>query len=474
MSRRSRTCQQAATTAILVLGSLVLLPGNAGAAEPECEGQPATIAGTTGPDVLYGTPANDVVWLGGETGSTGEDVFVDPFGGADLICQGGPGSAHIQAGPGDDSVYVADGATVYGGSGADRIEGGQGPSRVISFGGPGDDVLIGSAGGDRLFGGDGDDAAQGFENSDVIDGGDGNDQIDAGPHDDLVTGSQGSDAVDAGAGADHLAFSAKTPYRMITQLASGVSIDLSAGTVTSDTGTTQVSGVECWTGTPYADTIDGTSGPDCIDGADGGGADTIRALGGDDDVTIYFGSADGGDGNDELVAGQQRHGEPADQATTVELSGGSGDDALDMVSRVVRALGGDGDDIIRFAFAFDGAAEGGGDEDTFVLSRNGDLDAREGVSTFLWSDITHRVTFGGMEVFVGARGPDVMLGSGADEVFTGGGGRDQIRGRGGDDHLNGGKANDDLSGGKGTDVAVGGKGNDRCTAETERSCEGGR
>jgi Ca2+-binding RTX toxin-like protein len=461
MNRNLRIFQQVATTAMLLIGSLVVLAGPAGAAVAECEGQPATIVGTTGPDILYGTPADDVVWLGGS--HTQRDMFVDPFGGDDLICQGGPGSMHIQAGPGDDSVLVADGATVYGDAGADRIEGGQRPD-LYFFGGPGDDTLTGSTGGGSMFGGPGADTLTGGAGREfMIEGGEGDDHIDAGAGDDRVLGSPGNDTIDGGGGDDELDYSSLASP-------SGVAMDLAAGTVTSDTGTTQATGVECWTGTPNADTIDGSPGPDCINGADGGGADTIRAFEGDDRVWVYYGSADGGGGADEVRSLRQSEGEPADQAATVELRGGEGDDRMILGGLRVRALGESGSDTFNVA-AEDAVVDGGDGDNRMELSSGGELDVRTGTGSFAHLGREYALRFDQIRVFVGSYWRDEMRGSGADEEFFGERGKDLIRGGGGDDRLSGGEDNDDLSGGKGTDVALGGKDKDRCKAETEQSCE---
>jgi hypothetical protein len=89
----------------------------AGPAGESCNGRPATIAGTTGPDRLQGTAGPDVISAG-----DGHDV--------------------VQAGGGDD--------VVCGGAGADLLRGGDGA-----------DVLTGGRGMDSLFGEDGDDTIAG-------------------------------------------------------------------------------------------------------------------------------------------------------------------------------------------------------------------------------------------------------------------------------------------------------------------------
>jgi hypothetical protein len=101
-------------------------------ATPLCRGVDTTIVGTSGPDVLTGTPAKDVVAL-----LDGSDTFKGN-GGNDVVC----GSA------GDDDLR--------GLSGADSLSGGSG-----------DDDLRGGFGNDTLWGGSGDDSLDGGPNTDV-------------------------------------------------------------------------------------------------------------------------------------------------------------------------------------------------------------------------------------------------------------------------------------------------------------------
>ena len=102
-----------------------------------CVGQPATIVGDLGPNVIAGTAANDVI-----VSLAGPDR-VSGAAGADRVC----------AGAGNDLVVGNDGQDVL-------------------FGGLGNDDLRGLAGNDRL---------RGETGSDILRGGLGNDDCDGGP-----------------------------------------------------------------------------------------------------------------------------------------------------------------------------------------------------------------------------------------------------------------------------------------------------
>lgn len=111
---------------------------------PDCDGLPATIVGTTGPDRLVGTRGNDVV-----VGLGGDDV-IRTFSGEDVIC-GGRGADRVRAGIWADHVF--------GGPGADRLSGDGGNDRIAGNGGA--DRLFGRRGADQLLGGAGFDFCRG-------------------------------------------------------------------------------------------------------------------------------------------------------------------------------------------------------------------------------------------------------------------------------------------------------------------------
>lgn len=196
-----------------------------------CDGEPATVQGTPGDDVLVAgevtaTGAGDdrVQRVGRKTCTgAGNDVvksnstggMLSTGGGADRIdasvsslsagggrdriatsgwrsaIDGGAGNDVIRiegrdnvvtGGPGDDLIVNDDernGSRYFGGAGSDRIEGAAGvelfdggPGRDLLLGGPGVDEMFGRAGADRLFGGRG---------SDILIGGPGRDILEAGP-----------------------------------------------------------------------------------------------------------------------------------------------------------------------------------------------------------------------------------------------------------------------------------------------------
>jgi Ca2+-binding RTX toxin-like protein len=141
-----------------------------------CDGLDATIVGTDGHDVIWGTNGDDVIVALG-----GNDII---FGrnGNDVIC----------AGDGNDIVF--------GGSGNDRIFGGE--DNDILFGGNGDDYIDGEEGNDIIFGENGKDMLFGGEGNDIVKGGNGNDKIDGGPGDDHIHGDNGNDQIDGGPDTD--------------------------------------------------------------------------------------------------------------------------------------------------------------------------------------------------------------------------------------------------------------------------------
>ncbi|MDX6371139.1 MAG: hypothetical protein QOD98_127 [Nocardioidaceae bacterium] len=119
---------RAALTVALVVPSTMALTGPVAptyAAVAVCQGQPATIEGSTG--TIIGTEGNDVIV------STGPDTEVQAKGGNDLVCVVG---GHVYSGLGDDSVVsTAPAGTVtfaYLNGGTDSFVGGAGGSDVIA------------------------------------------------------------------------------------------------------------------------------------------------------------------------------------------------------------------------------------------------------------------------------------------------------------------------------------------------------
>ena len=117
---------RAALTIALALPAAGALAGPTGptyAAVAVCQGQPATIEGSTG--TITGTEGNDVIV------STGADTRVEGLGGNDLICVVG---GEVSTGLGDDSVLstgpVASLTTVHLFGGNDTYAGGPGNSYV--------------------------------------------------------------------------------------------------------------------------------------------------------------------------------------------------------------------------------------------------------------------------------------------------------------------------------------------------------
>ncbi|WP_419943687.1 Ig-like domain-containing protein [Candidatus Poriferisodalis sp.] len=239
-----------------------------------------TIVGTSGNDIIRGTPGDDVI-----CGLAGDDN-IRGIGGNDVII-GGPGDDDINAGDGDDTVWGGLGAdTLDGGPGNDTIRGGPGDDTLVANsgtdrldGGPGGDTITGGGGNDLIWGGPGDDTLDGHAGNDVIWGGPGVDVLRGGNGNDTIWGNADNDSLIGGAGAD--------------SLYGGTGSDRLDGNTQNDT---------LWGG-PGADILEGGGHDDELHG--GPGADTLRGGVGDDRLWggIDADTLDGGNGTDHLDGG---------------------------------------------------------------------------------------------------------------------------------------------------------------------------
>jgi Ca2+-binding RTX toxin-like protein len=173
--------------------------------------------------------------------------------------------------------------------GNDHISTQAGPDRIE--GGAGNDVLSAN-GDDTVYGGEGDD--------EISDTGSGSASLfgDAG-NDVFIFHSKGllddDDAADGGAGRD------VADYHDV--FASGMAIDLSAGTATGN-GADRLTMIEDVIGSRLGDVITGDDNANSLQGL--GGDDDISGLGGDDALDGGEGidDLDGGDGTDSCVNGE--------------------------------------------------------------------------------------------------------------------------------------------------------------------------
>ena len=164
---------------------------------PECDGQPATIFGTPGADLLVGTAGADVIH-----GLAADDT-IRGRGGNDTIC-GGAGQDMIDGGNGRDTIFGQAGSdTITGGKKADTIEGNRGADVIDGNGGP--DTIEGNGGVDTIRGGSKADTITGGAKGDDLAGNAGPDVIDGNGGPDKIRGGPGDDTCDGGKGANDVA-----------------------------------------------------------------------------------------------------------------------------------------------------------------------------------------------------------------------------------------------------------------------------
>ncbi|MGK9167557.1 hypothetical protein KXR53_14725 [Inquilinus limosus] len=346
----------------------------------------------------------------------------------------------------------------------------------------GDDTIDGAGGDDYVYGGGGNDTLTGGAGFDVLYGGNG---------DDLLLGSPGSlfnnDLYYGGLGDDTLSFAG---------LATGASWSPAPE-----------SSIETVIGSGFDDSLGGGSGTD-LQGGDG-----------NDRLSVFGGTADGGNGNDEIGGRGTLIGGAGDDSLHVTrlaqsiLIGGAGADRLaiegsllpdpprerfaatvsyaDNATAVVvnlrngTAAGGDadGDTLIgldgAIGSAFDDKITGsaiddwlrGGAGNDFLTGREGadQLEGGDGIDTAIYTDSS-----GGVQVHAGlgvghggaAEGDELsgfenLVGSNHDDALTGDTGANGLWGGLGDDALAGAAGADTLKGEGGDDVLEGGAGADR-------------
>ncbi len=219
-----------------------------------------TLNGSSGVDRLYGGPGLDSY-----SGGLGQDnFFTDPddyvAGVVNLV--GGTGA-------GADIVYLS-AATTINVTAAMQIE--------QVFGSSGDDIIDASAAtvGLQLFGNIGNDTITGSSGHDIIVGGVGDDTLSGGP--------SGNDLFRPGIGTDTV--NGTNDSVSFTDVQTGLTIDLGAGTATGTGVNTTLVSILNVDGTNFDDVITGNAAGNTINGK--GGNDLIIGLGGAD--TMFGGS----------------------------------------------------------------------------------------------------------------------------------------------------------------------------------------
>ncbi|MBN8629830.1 MAG: hypothetical protein J0L76_03125 [Rhodobacterales bacterium] len=440
-------------------------------AEPE---RPNTIHGTSQPDLLTGTEADETFILssGADTieGGAGFDViiltgatagvrvyldapnmgtniatgqvyvsiegiigsgFSDNLVGnaADNLIEGQDGNDRLAGWDGADSLYGGNGSdSLSGGNGADILDGGAGRDRATyrdSTTGLVADLELssrntGEAAGDRYFG------IEDLEGSGLNDwlGGDaqvnalygqgGADRLEGRLGNDSLYGGEGDDTLSGGEGADRIDGGNGFDIASYETATTALRIDLmSAASSLGEVAGDKFVSIE---GFILGGLADSFAGSDFVDSVWGGaGNDTLSGRGGGDWLS-------GGAGNDQLF-------------------GGDGDDTLAGGAGVDRLDGGAGLDLVSYV----DAAAGLRVDLTTPAQNTGD--AKGDVLV-------------GIEGLEGSSFADTLAGTASANLILGGNGNDQIFGRVGNDSLYGDEGDDTLSGGAGADRLEGGAGLD--------------
>lgn len=314
---------------------------------------------------------------------------------------------------------------------------------------------------------------------------------------DTLIGSTGGDTLQGGAGNDTLDGREGVDTADYWSSASGVQVNLSAGTAQDGFGgIDQLLNIESVRGSELDDELTGNNAGNRLTG--GGGDDTLSGANGNDNLDGGAGAdtLDGGSGQDSLSGGDGedllfgRNG--ADQ-----LAGNAGDDHLFGENGNDVLKGGAGNDTLDGGTGTDTLIGGKGDDRLLAGSGNDSIDGGEGIdildasasffglsvniasgtaSGFFFdtgfdrfTNIEHVITGAGADSVTGSSDGDrIELGAGNDfangaagvDSLFGGSGADFLRGGQGSDFLSGEIGDDDLRGEAGNDTLDGGTGND--------------
>ena len=454
-------------------------------------------------------------------GREGDDTLYGGLG--DDFLRGGEGADILDGGDGRDAIDYRDSAagvtidlaagTVSGGSGDGdsliSIENGYGSDFDDSITGNDErNTLIGFIGNDELIGGGENDNLQGREGDDTLYGGFG---------DDFLRGGEGADILDGGDGRDAI------DYR---DSSAGVTIDLSAGTVSGGSGEGDIFiSIENGYGSNFDDSITGNDERNTLIGFIGndrlyGGGENDNLQGREGDDTLFGGQGDdflrGGEGADIIDGGEGRDSSDyrdSTSAVAVDLSAGTASggtaegDTLLSIENVYGTeyndsfvgsaeantlLGYDGDDILSGNEGNDNLQGGDGQDelygglgnDVFRGGAGADIiDGGEGRDSSDYRDSTSAVAIdlslaiasGGtaegdtllsIENVYGTQFNDTFVGNEDANTLLGYGGDDILSGNQGNDNLQGGDGQDELYGGLGNDSLCGGAGNDAFVFDT--------
>lgn len=477
----------------LAVACALLAPTELSATVTTCRGEPATIVGEAGREII-GTPGRDVV-------VTNRSQGVSTLEGDDLVCVTGPDSPHdvshpvqIDMGSGDD---VLDGTAARSwpvqaelGPGADLFDGGAGDDDVrtgalaplnYNHVDADEDVVLSGAGRDSVTSGE-----AGRNNRDLLQLGLGVDSV-------AWSGAWGGGSpVDGGADGALLHTSTVDPARLDVptgELQLGTASPLLFTNVHSFLLIAAASGVSM-------DVI-GTAGTDhvAVWGSDPLTAITADLGGGDDTLSLLRAPTsssrlDAGSGVDDLhlgsggpslaldlASGVLRIGETVSAAPSfenaqllakkVDLAGTANDNSLIAVGCRIELRGRGGDDFVRHTIDWDW--------ETYLFGCKGHLTASGGAGRDLIDGYTGdddiKAGAGKDKVF-GGGGADRVLGGAGNDKLDGRGGDDSVLGGAGDDRMSGGTGKDSLTGGRGSDRADGGVGRDQCSTERRMRCEG--
>ncbi len=457
------------------------------------------INGTSGNDVLFGTPGSDTIYgLAGDDIITSYEGFdtIDGGAGDDIISVGanGDGDGIIEGGTGFDIVRTTDNLSIniedtapevlvsfsfdtYSITSVERIEifrpfdgalsdvGLIGSSAVDIFdlsadnsthgltiaGGGGNDVITGRETRDYLYGGLGSDIINGGGGNDRIYGGDGADILNGGDGADWFRDASGNDVITTGAGNDLISVTSNgvTSFE-ITDFAYGDELVINdavsfIGQATFTGATDEVRYAHVNGQTLIEFDTDGDMIANAIFTLSGGEYEVLfNAVGYNGSsslLTIAMPTITGTSGDDILIG---------TDANDV-MNGFAGDDVLIGLLGADEMDGGDGIDTASYAGS-NGAAVNVNLSTGIGTGGAASGDTLTNIENLIGSDFDDTLTGDSID--------NTLNGQAGNDVVLGGSGNDNLRGEAGDDILGGGADNDILDGGNGEDVLDGGLGDD--------------